>query len=118
MKNPHVAAIGKLNLTGNIIPSIWWQRLRLESGAPDFTGVMILAEIVNSKETELQRNYQSFADQFGLSKKQVREAMQRLVERKLITTDFRTITQHGIVLNNVLFIGINESEIEILGELK
>jgi len=44
--------------------------------------------------------------------------MQRLVERKLITTDFRTITQHGIVLNNVLFIGINESEIEMLGESK
>ena len=79
---------------------------------------MILAEIVNSKEAELQRNYQSFADQFGLSKKQVREAIQRLVERKLITTDFRTITQHGIVLNNVLFIGINESEIEMLWESK
>lgn len=114
MKNPHVAAIGKLNLSGNIIPSIWWKRLRLESGACDFTAVMILSEIANSKEIELQRNYQSFAEQFDLSKKQVREAMQRLVERKLITTDFRTITQHGIVLNNVLFINVNYQKIEEL----
>ena len=114
MKNPHVAAIGKLNLSGNIIPTIWWQRLRLESGAVDYTAVMILAEIANSKEIELQRSYQSFMDQFGLSKKQVREAMQRLVERELITTDFRTITQHGIVLNNVLFINVNYQKIEEL----
>ncbi len=91
--------------TGNIIPNIWWKRLRLESGACDFTSVIILAEITNSDS--LQRNYQSFADQFGLSKKQVREAMQRLVERELITTEFRTVTKHGIVLNNVLFITIN-----------
>ena len=114
MKNTHVAAIGKLNLSGNIIPTIWWQRLRLESGAVDYAAVMILAEIANSKETELQRNYHSFVVQFDLSRKQVCEAMQRLVERELITTDFRAITQHGIVLNNALFINVNYQKIEEL----
>lgn len=101
-------------LSGNIIPTVWWQRLRLESGECDFTAVMILAEIANSKEIELQRNYQSFAEQFILSKKQVREAMQRLVKHGLITTDFRTIAQCGIILNNVLFINVNYQKIEEL----
>ncbi len=139
MKNPHVAAIGKLNLTGNIIPSIWWQRLRLESGAPDFTSVVILAEIVywfkptivrdehtglvleikqKFRADKLQRSYQSFADQFGLSKKQVREAIQRLTERQLITTEFRLINVNNTPLNNVLFIDVNPIKIEMLSSIE
>ena len=138
MKNPHVAVIGKLNLSGNIIPTIWWQRLRLESGAVDYVSVMILAEIiywfkptiVRNEDTglileikqkfradKLQRSYQSFADQFGLSKKQVREAFQRLTDRELITTEFRIITVNNTPLNNVLFIDVNPQKIEMLSSI-
>ncbi len=137
-KNPHVNQIGELHLSGNVIPNIWWQRLRLESGAVDFTAVIILAEIVywykptivrdeysgaiievkqKFRADKLQRSYQSFADQFGLSKKQVREAMQRLVDRELISTEFRIVAANNTVLNNVLFIDVIPQKIKNLSSL-
>jgi hypothetical protein len=44
---PTVAAITDLNFTGNIIPHSWWQteRLRLDSGKPNTTAILILSDI-------------------------------------------------------------------------
>ena len=54
----------------------------------------------------LQRSYDSFAEQFGLTKRQVKEAIDRLCAHGVIWREFRTL-KVDIVLNNVLYIGIN-----------
>jgi hypothetical protein len=123
---PTVAAIGKMDFQGNIIPATWYKAITFENGKTDLAAVIILAEIVywyrptiiraeatgevigykrKFKADKLQRSYQSFTDQFGLTKRQVRDACKRLSDLGLITLDFRTIqTAGGAKLGNVLFL--------------
>lgn len=53
---------------------------------------------------KLQCGYQELADRFGASKTQVKQAVARLVEAGLITTELRTVRVKGQVLNNVMFV--------------
>lgn len=126
--NTTVDAIGQMHLEGNVIPHTWYENIRLSTGKPDLIAITLLSEIVywyrpthvkeeasgrllgikkKFKADALQRSYDSFVEQFGFSKKQVREAMDRLEQLGLITRDFRTITSNGINLSNVLFIDLN-----------
>ena len=80
----------KLNISGNIIPQVWYRTIIRESGKPNLTAIIILADIVYwYKPTEirdegtgqvigvrkkfksdlLQRSYQQISEQFGISKK-------------------------------------------------
>ena len=53
----------------------------------------------------LQRSYQSFADQFGVSKKQVQEAIYRLRDNGFIVVELRNIvTETKQTLANVTFL--------------
>lgn len=126
--NTTVDAIGQMHLEGNVIPHTWYENIRLSTGKPDLIAITLLSEIVywyrpihlkeeasgrllgikkKFKADALQRSYDSFVEQFGFSKKQVREAMDRLEQLGLITRDFRTITSNGTNLSNVLFIDLN-----------
>ncbi len=120
-----VEEISEINFSGNIIPQSWFNFIKFPSGKPDLLGVMILSEIVywyrpteirdeatgqvigykkKFKADKLQRNYQSFADQFGVSKRQVQDATRRLKEAGLITIELRIITlDTGMVLSNVAY---------------
>jgi hypothetical protein len=93
---------------------------------PDLLGVCILSEIaywyrpvvIREESTgrvvevrrkfaadKLQRSYDALAEQFGVSKIQVKRAVDRLKARGILTTEFRTIRgQGGVPLANVLFI--------------
>ncbi|BAU28197.1 DnaD/phage-associated family protein [Aneurinibacillus soli] len=123
-----VEEVGRMSFTGNIIPANWLKTLRHDSGKPNMVAIMVLSEIVywyrpmeirdestgelqkpqkKFKADKLQRSYQSFADQFGFSKRQVKESMDFLEKTGVITREFRTITEAGTVLNNVLYIDIN-----------
>lgn len=121
-----VDEIGQLNIQGNVIPSIWFRNLTFSNGKPHFIAITILSEILywyrptvvrdeqsgviigaNKKfrADKLQRNYQAFADQFGFTKRQVKDAMDYLEEHSLITREFREITTaNGTKMNNVLFV--------------
>ncbi|MGC5326988.1 hypothetical protein [Brevibacillus sp. SYSU BS000544] len=100
-----------------------------ENGKPNLVAIVLLSEIVywyrptlirnestgevtelkkKFKADKLQRDYHSFAEQFGFSKRQVKEAFDYL-EREIgvIDRDFRTIRDKSKVLNNVLYIGLN-----------
>jgi len=121
-----VAAIGRLNITGNVIPATWWSAITFGSGKPDCTAIVLLSDIiywyrpteVRDEQTgavtgyikrfhgdKLQRSYQSFSDQFGFSKREVTDALKRLRDAGLITLELRSVTvQGGMTLNNVLFI--------------
>jgi hypothetical protein len=132
--NPEVLKMAKINLEGNIIPQQWYRHITYPSGKPNPIAVTLLAEIVywyrpvierdpitgevigyrkKFKGDKLQRSYQSFADQFGFSKRQVQDAMKRLVELGLIRIEFRNIkTETGLVLTNVMYVEPVTEEIE------
>jgi DnaD/phage-associated family protein len=120
-----VDQVGQMNITGNVIPPMWYKNLKFKNNKPHFVAITILSDllywyrptvvrdeatgaIVESrkkfKSDMLQRNYQSFADQFGFTKRQVKEAFDFLEEHLLITREFRNIQAGGTNLNNVMYI--------------
>lgn len=126
--NPMVNAIGQLNIEGNIIPNAWYKFFTFENGKPDLIAIHILSEIVywyrpTTKRCEetgevlgvykkfkadlLQRSYESFAEWLGVSKRQVKEAMDRLCEKGVIFREFRSVNTPTTTLYNILFIGID-----------
>ena len=120
-----VDQVGSVHLEGNILPTNWFNSFRLDNGKPDVNAVILLSEIVywhrpttvrdedsgqilrvkkKFKSDLLQRSYQSFSDQFGFSKQQVKEALDRLEQFGVIKRHFRTIDANNQKYNNVLFI--------------
>lgn len=110
---------------GNIIPHTWYQHITFANGKPDLNAIVILAEICywyrprevkdettgqllryekRFKADKLQRSYQSFAEQFGISKRQARDAVHRLADAGIITLEFRNVKTKATVLANVLFL--------------
>lgn len=115
----------KLNISGNIIPQVWYRTIIRESGKPNLTAIIILADIVYwYKPTEirdegtgqviggrkkfksdlLQRSYQQISEQFGISKKEATNAVVFLEKLGVVRRVFRTISMNGIVVNNVLYL--------------
>jgi DnaD/phage-associated family protein len=126
--NAAVIKMATLHITGNIIDLKWFKHLRLESGKPDSIALLLLGDIVywyrpievRDEETglvtgyrkkfaadKLQRSYGAFADAYGYTKDQVKDALARLEVAKIIDLDFRHPTINGQKLGNVLYIGLN-----------
>lgn len=122
---PVVAAIGQMHLEGNVIPHTWYKAIVYDSGKPDVNAILILAEIIywyrpTIKRDEysgeivsvhkkfsadmLHRSYQSFADQFGLTKRQCQDAVTHLVELGLIAKETRVVDTPRGKVGNVLFL--------------
>lgn len=120
-----VDAMGQIHLEGNVIPHQWFKYLKFENGKPDLSAIIILSEIVywyrpnyvkeestgqligvkkRFKADLLQRTYDSFSDQFGITKRQAKDAIFRLEEAGYIKRHFRTIEANNTKLSNVLFI--------------
>ena len=120
-----VDQVGNTHFEGNIIPANWYQIFKMSSGKPDLNAVSLLSEIVywhrptivrdedsgqiisvkkKFKADLLQRSYQSFSDQFGFSKQQVKDALDRLEGFGVIKRHFRTVNANNQKYNNVLFI--------------
>jgi hypothetical protein len=133
---PEVKAVGQIPFEGNIIPHTWFGHLRYDTGKPHVNAIIILSEIVywyRPKEVKeepsgrmtgycrkfaadkLQRSYRSFADQFGLTKKQVRDAIDFLEDKGVITIELRKlVSKTGKPLNHVLYIGINPEQLRLI----
>lgn len=115
----------KLNISGNIIPQAWYKTIIRDSGKPNLTAIVILADIVYwYKPVEvrdevtgqmvefkkkfhadlLQRSYQQISEQFGISKKEATNAVIFLEKLGVVKRVFRTITINGLVINNVLYL--------------
>lgn len=119
----------KYNATGNVIPLNWYKTITRDNNKPNLNAITILSDIVywykpvvvRNEETGdeerlkkkfkgdlLQRSYQSYAEQFGISKREATNAIIALEKIGVIKRCFRTIeTEKGVVLNNVLFIELN-----------
>lgn len=126
---PTVIEVGKISFTGNIIPHNWYKTLTYENGKPNFNAIIILSEIVYwyrpvERKDEatgqlvalerkfhsdiLQRSYKSLANQFGMTKRQVEDAVKYLEDQGLIKRERRVVKiSNGETLGNVLFIDLN-----------
>lgn len=127
--NETVDAMGMMNISGNVIPQIWYSTITRENGKPYLLAITLLGDIVYwYRPTEirdernglvvgwkkrfrgdlLQKTYQQYADLYGESKRSVKAAMDRLEELGIIRKEFREVTcGNGMVLNNVMYIGLN-----------
>lgn len=126
--NAVVDQIGEISITGNVIPHSWYQSITYPSGKPYLTAIVILADIVYwYRPTEvrdeatgrvrcyrkkfrgdfLQRSYESIADQFGVSKREAKNAIVALEELGVVKRYFRTVQVGNLPpQNNVLFIDL------------
>lgn len=117
-----------IDFNGNVIHAIWFKTILKENGKADLIAINILADIVywyrptqirdedtgkvvgyrkKFKADLLQRNYDSYADQFGLSKRQVADAFSRLEKLGIIKRVFRMLNVNGMLINNVLHIELD-----------
>lgn len=121
-----VDAMGSINITGNIIPAVWYRTITKENGKPYLLAIVILADIVywyrpsevrdqgtghilgwkkKFSEDILRQSYQYYADLFGESKKTIKTAMDKLEKLQVIRREFRTVSYgDGLVCNNVMYV--------------
>jgi hypothetical protein len=123
-----VKQIGTMEFTGNVIPHAWYQNnlLKLENGRSNLLAITILSDIiywyrptividegtghiksVNKKfqHEKLHKTYQSWAVQFGVSKRSVQEACYFLKRKGLISIEIKDgwVVKNSPVMNNVTF---------------
>ncbi|PTR76242.1 DnaD domain-containing protein [Bacillus anthracis] len=130
--NNVVLQIGQMNFRGNVIDHGWFKTLTLDKGKPNMVAISILGEVVywykptevrdehsnnvrykqKFKADTLQKSYQQFADSFGFTKRQVKDACDYLKDRRLVHIEFRTIFVNGTRCNNVMFIEPIPEEIQ------
>ncbi|MGM0854025.1 MAG: DnaD domain-containing protein [Bacillota bacterium] len=119
-----VDQIGELKIEGNIVPHLWYKNITFSSGKAHFVAITLLADIVywyrptvikdesgmivgartKFKGDMLQKSYQAFVDSYGFTKRQVKDAIDFLVDHHLLLREFRTISTSSILLNNVMFV--------------
>ena len=123
--NHIVDAIGKINITGNIIPEAWYKTLQKTRKHPYLHAIILLSEIVYwyrpkevCDEATGERTYKkkfaadlwqvsmsTLSDKFGLSKDQARAALDFLeVDIQVIKRHYRTIDSRTGKLSNVMYI--------------
>jgi len=123
-----VMQVGEMHFEGNIIPQSWFEHLKYPSGKPYLTAIVILSEIVywfrpreirdertgrpicyekKFKGDSLQRSYESFANQFGFTKREATDAIKYLVSEGVLRTELRTVTfDNKFKFPNVMFIRV------------
>ena len=123
--NDIVDAISKINITGNIIPEAWYKTIQKTRKHPYLHAIILLSEIVYwyrpkevCDEATGERTYKkkfsadlwqvsmsTLSDKFGLSKDQVRTALDFLEnDIQVIKRHYRTIDSRTGRLSNVMYI--------------
>ena len=130
--NETVDKLYGVEITGSVIPSIWYSKILNESGKPDTVAINLLADIVYwYRPTEehnefdpdvitlkkkfsvdkLQLGYEQIRKKYGFTKYQSRRALETLERLDLIEREYRTVTTKGSKLGNVMFIGLNADKV-------
>ena len=130
--HPDALKLAGLAFEGNIIPLSWLHHIRFDSGQPDLNAIMLLADIVywyrpvavrdeasgtligyrqKFHHDLLRKSYQQYADLFGLSKRQVTDAIVRLEKLGLVQRVFRTLQTEVAACANILFIALHADEV-------
>lgn len=105
LKNPIVEAFGLLNITGDIVPPEFYQSIKFDNGKPDLLAILILANVVywyrplkprddrtgrplewrqKFAGEKLQRTYEQWAEIYGATERQARDACNRLKTKSLL----------------------------------
>lgn len=127
--NSMVDAMGMFNMSGNIIPQIWYKTITKTTGKPYLLAITLLSDIVywyrpaevrdeasgqiigwhkKFKGDMLQKTYQQYADLFGESKRSVKAALDRLEELGVIWKEFRDIDcGNGLTMYNLMYIALD-----------
>lgn len=125
-----VDAMGSINISGNIIPAIWYKTITKENGKPYLLAIVILADIVywyrpsevrdqgtghilgwkkKFSDDLLRQSYQYYADLFGESKKTIKTAMDKLEKLQVIKREFRIVSYgDGLICNNVMYVELKQ----------
>lgn len=123
--NEIVDMVGRISITGNIIPQIWYKTITHPNGKPYLEAIVILSDIVywyrptevrdertgeviayrkRFKADLLQRSYADLAQQFGISKREATNAVVALEKIGVVRRHLRTIDVNGTKMANVLFL--------------
>lgn len=123
--NEIVDMVGRISITGNIIPQIWYKTITHPSGKPYLEAIVILSDIVywyrptevrdertgeviayrkRFKADLLQRSYADLAQQIGISKREATNAVVALEKIGVVRRHLRTIDVNGTKMANVLFL--------------
>jgi hypothetical protein len=106
-----VDQVGEMKIEGNLVPHLWYKNITFSNGKAHFVAITLLADILywyrptlirnesgdvigmrtKFKGDMLQKNYQAFADTYGFTRRQVKEAIDFLVAHHLLA-DERIIT--------------------------
>ena len=119
--NDIVDQVGKIGLTGNIIPEAWYKTVISRNGKVNLLAVNILSEVVYwYRPTELrdettgnvtykkkfrhkdfiQKSYKEICEKFNCSEKQAREALKDLENLGVVKRHFKTVeTEYGFIPN-------------------
>lgn len=130
--NPAVYAVGKMHISGNVIPNTWYQTIQTPGGKPYLNAIILLADIVywyrpteirdersgkttgmqqKFRDDLLQRSYAALSDQFGLSRKQIKDALVFLENLGVITRVFRNKIVGGQCLSNVMYLDLHAAKL-------
>jgi hypothetical protein len=114
--NATVSEIGLLHISGDIVPPEFFKAIKFDNGKPDLLACLILADILYwyrpikprdertgqtltwrqrfAGET-LQRSYEAFAEKFGATERQARDACARLKQAGIITITVKPLGAGG-----------------------
>ena len=137
-----VDAMANVNISGNIISPMWYRTVVKEDGKPHFLAIAILSDVVywykprivrdevtgnvikvvkRFADDLLQRSSKALAEQFGVSKRQITEALRLLEQLKVINRHFRVIERkYGdevVKIANVQYIELNVDVLLKLSEI-
>lgn len=131
--NATVDAVGRMSITGNVIPQSWYKTIRKDTGKPYLAAIVILADIVywyrptevrdegtgetiaarkRFKSDMLQRSYAQISEQFGITKRDATNAIVALEKLGVVKRHFRKMEVGGMTLSNVLFLELVPSALE------
>jgi len=134
--NPMVDEMAMLNISGNVVPQMWYSTITRDNGKPHLLAITLLSDIVywyrpievrdeltgriigrkkKFKGDMLQKSYQQYADLYGESSRSVKSAIDRLEELGVVKRFFCDLTcENGRVLQNVMFLKLDVEVLSVL----
>lgn len=133
--NLEVDAIGRMNITGDVIPANWYKTVLMDKGVVDAYAVMILADIVywyrpvevRDERTgqlvgykkkfhgdKLQRSYDQISDRLNITKNQAVRAIKTLTDLGVVIKEFRTEEFGGRKVNNIMYLSLDVDRLKYL----
>lgn len=124
-----------MNISGNVIPMAWYRTIVNANGKPNLAAINILADVVywyrpteirdektgqvvgircKFREDLLQRSYADLSDMFGLSRKQIKDALLCLESYGVVKRIFRKKFYNGQCLNNVMYLALDPQSLYML----